>query len=391
VDGDGGAGPVNAAAAVLVLVAALARAQETVYARWPNGPAKDPAFFPIAVWLQDPVNVTRYKAAGFNTYIGLWKGPTEEQLKGLAAAGMRVFCDQNEVGLAHLNDPVIAGWLLGDEPDNAQDDGKGGYGPPVKPADLSERYRRMREADLTRPVMLNLGQGVAWDNWYGRGERTNHPEDYNEYARCGDIVSFDIYPVVHDKPAVRGKLWYVAKGVDRLRRCAAGRVVWNCVEASRIDNEKVKPTAAQIRLEAWSALIHGSQGLIYFVHQFKPTFVEASLLADPDLLPGVTALNRQIGELAPALNAPALEDLEVRADPKRAYVDATARRVGDTVYLFAAEMRPQTATASFDVPHVHGTVQAEVLGEGRFVAVTNGKFIDTFEPFAVHLYKMPRR
>ena len=24
--------------------------------------------------------------------------------------------------------------------------------------------------------MLNLGQGVAWDGWYGRGTRTNHPE-----------------------------------------------------------------------------------------------------------------------------------------------------------------------------------------------------------------------
>src|SRR5678810_678488 len=135
------------------MVASLARAQEAPYARWPNGPAKDPSFFPIAVWLQDPVNAARYKAAGFNTFVGLWKGPTEDQLKGLAAAGMRVFCDQNEVGMAHANDPVIAGWLLGDEPDNAQDDGKGGYGPPVKPADLAEQYRRMRQTDLTRPVL----------------------------------------------------------------------------------------------------------------------------------------------------------------------------------------------------------------------------------------------
>ena len=69
--------------------------------------------------------------------------------------------------------------------------------------------------------MLNLGQGVAWDGWYGRGVRTNHPEDYSQYVRGGDIVSFDIYPAVHDKPAVAGKLWYVARGVDRLRGWAA--------------------------------------------------------------------------------------------------------------------------------------------------------------------------
>ena len=139
------------------------------------------------------------------------------------------------------------------------------------------------------------------------------------------------------------------------------------------------------------ALIHGSRGLIFFVHQFKPVFIEASLLADPDLLAGVTELNRQIQELAPALNAQPLEDLDVRADPPRAYVDGTARRVGDSVYIFAVAMRPLAATASFDVPYVSGTVQAEVIGEGRSISVVDGKFIDNFEGFAVHLYKMPRR
>ena len=42
------------------------------------------------------------------------------------------------------------------------------------------------------------------------------------------------------------------------------------------------------------SLIHGSRGLIYFVHQFEPRFKEASLLDDAELLPGVTAINRQI-------------------------------------------------------------------------------------------------
>ena len=56
------------------------------------------------------------------------------------------------------------------------------------------------------------------------------------------------------------------------------------------------------------ALIHGSQGLIYFVHQFKPTFREAALLDDPETLAAVTALNRQIHELAPVLNSPAIAD-----------------------------------------------------------------------------------
>ena len=74
--------------------------------------------------------------------------------------------------------------------------------------------------------MLNLGQGVAWDEWFGRGPRSNHPEDYPEYVKGCDIVSFDIYPVVHGSPEVRGKLEFVARGVERLvgwtRRGKAG-------------------------------------------------------------------------------------------------------------------------------------------------------------------------
>src|SRR2546423_7241734 len=63
---------------------------QSKYVRWKNGPPTDPKFFPIAVWLQSPKNAARYKAAGINTYVGLWRGPTEEQLQGLKDAGMRL-------------------------------------------------------------------------------------------------------------------------------------------------------------------------------------------------------------------------------------------------------------------------------------------------------------
>ena len=53
------------------------------YAGWKNGPPADAGFFPISVWLQDPGKAQKYKAAGFNTYVGLWMGPTEQQLAEL--------------------------------------------------------------------------------------------------------------------------------------------------------------------------------------------------------------------------------------------------------------------------------------------------------------------
>ena len=33
-----------------------------------------------AEWMQNPVNATRFRDAGINLFIGLWNGPTEEQL-----------------------------------------------------------------------------------------------------------------------------------------------------------------------------------------------------------------------------------------------------------------------------------------------------------------------
>ena len=103
-------------------------------ARWSHGPPSGAADFPIGVWLQSAPNAAKYRAAGFNFYVGLWKGPTEEQLAALKRAHMPVICEQNAVGLAHLADPTIIGWMHQDEPDNAQPltdpaTGKAGYGP----------------------------------------------------------------------------------------------------------------------------------------------------------------------------------------------------------------------------------------------------------------------
>jgi hypothetical protein len=368
-----------------------AGASASPYKAWRNGPPQDPAFFPIAVWLQDPRQAAKYKQAGINTYVGLWKGPTEEQLKALRDAGLKVICEQNQVGLKHRDDPTIVAWMHGDEPDNAQELGQGkkGYGPPIAPAKIIEEYRAMQKADPTRPVLLNLGQGVAWDGWYGRGTRTNHPEDYIEYVKGGDIVSFDIYPVVHDKPEVQGKLWYVARGVERLVQWSQGRkVVWNCIECTRISSAR-KATPEQVKAEVWMSLIHGSRGLIYFVHEWKPRFNEHALLDDAPMLAAVTALNAQIHFLAPVLNSPTVADGgQVTSSAPEVPVAAIIKKHGGASYLFAVAMRGAETKATFALRGLPSTARAEVLGENRGVVVTGGRFADSFGPYGVHLYRI---
>ena len=141
-----------------------------------KGLPPDAGFFPLAVWLQSPANAARYRAIGINTYVGLWRGPTEEQLDALDTAGIRLICGQNERSLRFKDRPTIVGWMHGDEPDNAQSLGSGEGIWAADPAGaIVESYRRIRQADPDRPVLLNLGQGVAWDGWYGRGRADEPP------------------------------------------------------------------------------------------------------------------------------------------------------------------------------------------------------------------------
>lgn len=358
--------------------------------RFPRGFPADEGFFPIAVWLQSPANAERYRAIGINTYVALWRGPTEEQLDALDAAGMRVVLGQNERSLRFVDRATIAAWMHGDEPDNAQArrDGRG-YGPPIEPARIVADYEEIRRRDPTRPVLLNLGQGVAWDGWHGRGVRTNHPEDYAEYVKGCDIASFDIYPASHDRAEIAGKLEFVPFGVDRLRKWAGPeRDVWCCIETTRISNPKVGPTPAQVRSEVWMALIHGAKGIIYFCHQFQPEFIEAGLLADAAMAREVGAINRQIRELAPALNAPdATDEATVISRHENVPIDHVVKRHGGAAYVFAVAMRDGETTGRFEMKGL-GDGRVEVIGEERTIDAKDGAWEDRFGGYQVHLYRV---
>lgn len=372
------------------------------YSRWTHGPRFGNSQFPIAVWLQAPRNAAQYKELGINLYVALWEGPTEQQIDELRRHGMPVVCSQNDYALHHLEEQMIVGWMHGDEPDNAQPLGRGkGYGPPILPARIIEDYQRIKARDSSRPILLNLGQGVAWDGWHGRGVRSNHPEDYAQYVRGGDIVSFDIYPAVHDNRAVAGKLWYVARGVTRLREWAGDqRLVWNCIECTRISNEKTKPTPQQVKAEVWMSIIHGSQGIIYFCHQFQPRFIEAGLLADKEMAEAVGKVNQRIQSLAPVILSPAVPGMaSVQCQPAEVSDDMatllgrhsiafSTRQHRGKLFLFAVRMEQGRCSGTFQIKTAGTAASVRVIGEDRTLDLRSGQFTDDFDTCDVHLYEI---
>ncbi|HIJ53354.1 MAG TPA: hypothetical protein HPP66_09395 [Planctomycetes bacterium] len=137
------------------------------------------------------------------------------------------------------------------------------------------------------------------------------------------------------------------------------------------------------------SIIHGSMGLIYFVHEWEPKFNESALLSDPQMLSSVTAINRRILGLAPVLNSPAVKDgVKISSDNKEVPVAVMIKKYNRATYLFTVGMRNGSTSATFTVLGLAGENNVEVLGEDRTILSKNGVFKDKFNAWDVHLYRI---
>jgi hypothetical protein len=283
--------------------------------------------------------------------------------------------------------------MHGDEPDNAQMNRKTRkYDPCVDPAIIIKSYGEIKKNDPSRPVYINLGQGVSYLNYIGRGECRGDIDKYkistNGYLKGCDIASFDIYPVNNRDAETQNNLWYVPKGIDSLISWSNNsKPVWCWIECTKIaERNPRKPTTSEVKSEVWMALIHGAKGFGYFCHSFVPPEDEAALLHDTIMLKAVKAINNQVTSLAAMLNSPNTTGYAtVSSSNTEVPVDFMTKNNGKENYIFAAGMRCGFTTATFNVTSGN---RVEVLGEGRTINITNGKFSDEFSPYGVHLYKI---
>jgi len=147
-------------------------AETSPAARWTDSPLSDPNFFPLAVWLQAPANAERYREAGINTYIGLWKGPTEEQLAALREAGCMSSATKTKFALGRLDDPTIIAWMHGDEPTTHNHSVKAVAG--VRP------FRRRRSwkiiARCAQPIRRGPFCSISAKAWRGIAGTARRPQ-----------------------------------------------------------------------------------------------------------------------------------------------------------------------------------------------------------------------
>jgi hypothetical protein len=346
-----------------------------------NGLSTNPSFFPIGVWLQSARYAQSYAQVGVNTFVGQWEGNTSAALQELQADGEVLITQQDSVGLSDPNNGIIKAWQSQpDEPDNAQPNGAGGYGPCVEPSKMIAEYKQLKAADPSRPVYVNFGQGVANTGYIGRGSCTEDTAMYSEYARGADIVSFDVYPVNDGYP-----LSIVASGVDNLRAWAGNKPLFAFIETTNQEGTS-GPTPAQIRAETWLALIHGANGIEYFCDIFSPNFVEDGCLTLPSVASQMKADDAEIAALAPVLNSNTITNGVTVTSGSR--VDTMEKSYGGATYVLSEAVSSNGGSASFKLAGAgNGTVT--VLGENRTLTMSNGSFTDSFSGFGVHLYEIP--
>jgi hypothetical protein len=185
------------------------------------------------------------------------------------------------------NHPALAAYYLADEP------------PVQKMKELGAITRRIRAVDDAHPVYMNWF-GIVDDmkRWYG-------VETFDEYLDTSirevpaGLYTFDVYPIYAARfsrpltraksPLVLRKDWYATLEAVSERSCRTDVPFWAFAAVVPIRNHKAfdnpMPTVAHLKLQQYSNLAYGAQGLQYYDFCPRAQSVENYLLDGAPLSP----------------------------------------------------------------------------------------------------------
>lgn len=372
------------------------------YAQFTNPLPGTEDYFPVGVWFESALEkdyVAKDAAAGLNVYVVLTPDSDLELVRNSHMYAIPTFPAARASGFA-----------LGDEVDMWAGGGDAiwtgrypGEGPICEPeqAKCGHTVQRRLKAEAPPGVMkyANYGKGVTF--WLGDDQARTFINDYQDVASADNYWFTDPnICAISEGGALNGHLRDLTEEecrlaanygwtVERVRELAGkDSPVWAFVEVGHPFEDAPSArtiTGPQIRAAVWSSLIHGARGIVYFNHSFGGTCVTQHVLRDcpGDARPAVTAVNRQIKELAPVLNAPFLDGAVTGTGP----VDHATKLHDGKLYILSAANKHTGGQAEFHTSC--GGSSAVVIDENRTLSVTDGKFTDAFaDGNAVHLYRI---
>ena len=164
----------------------------------------------------------------------------------------------------------------------------------------------VREAAPWRAAAKAAGRFVPiWTNHVGPHiypDWAQHNALMIDYMRgpASDWLSSDSYPVQEHRPIVIASndgYTSTTQGVmlDRQIAWSGGKPVMSILGTSPFSRDAAFPTVGQFNVQAWSSVIHGAAGVIYFPVQFKPAWSFDA--TPPELVQALTLFDQQIAAM----------------------------------------------------------------------------------------------
>jgi hypothetical protein len=333
-------------------------------------------FVPIFAWAVPRKHVGFNKRLGLNSISPASNQLSKELLDELHANGIMCLLDADDYSEAIAAHPALLAWRFGDEPDMRG----------LKAPDLAERHKRMRRLDPAHPTLVNLTSRFYKTYYRGDEEGTKWPnrEQYRAYADVCEIVSYDHYPVTgYNKPDRVPELYHATADLVGL---IPAKSHWTIVESADQDlkwtpPETRGPTPAETRAMVWMAIVGGAKGIGYFHLAFNPFRWE-------NLTPEMEAELPKINGLITELAGPIAEGEILAHAVDREDVKARAVRHDGGTFVFSVNLGRERRSAAITLRGADLRGRAEVVGEGRDIALDGGVIADDFAPLAVHVYRI---
>lgn len=225
---------------------------------------------------------------------------------------------------------------------------------------------------------------------------------YADYVNATDTFMPEIYPVrgakgdKSDQTCVAQTIQDMQNSADDMRKYGNGmrHACWPIIQYFLgWSGWKHFPSREQLFAMSFAAIIQGAHGITWYTYGgFKDN---EGVTSQPERWQNICDLAGRLSELSPilvertpkqlppavVLSGPALDPLG-----KNPSVTHLLKRHADSWYLFAVNAATETVRTRFAIPE--DVKNVETLYEQRQLTVSAGMLEDTFEPFAVHIYRL---
>ncbi|RIH66902.1 T9SS C-terminal target domain-containing protein [Mariniphaga sediminis] len=227
---------------------------------------------PILGWYSIPpheTTVARYtemKDAGFSLSFTFFGSADHVQmaLDTAEAVGMKIVIrcpelrsDPENTVLRFMDHPALAGYYLDDEPSMSEFAG------------LGEWAKRIQAVDSVHFCYVNLYPNSTPSFRLGTSDYKLYVKNFYETVPQ-QIYSYDHYPFTGDSLGKFSELYYDNLEFFSDEAKKAGKPFWAFAMATAIYGTFPIPTTAALRLQMFSSLAYGAQGLQYFTYWTPP-------------------------------------------------------------------------------------------------------------------------